>query len=384
MILMKGDLLEVTVDEVQQLWNVLQLDSELLVSFERCGEEKREETEGRRVVRKRKDIPTTSVATFTGSSEGAVSKIPATKRRKRTTRSTTPMSTPSPAPTNPPSTNPPSTNPSSTNPSSTNPSTYSKKLKYSLITECCMPKVSFNSFSFSFFPSFFSRSYYILQFCNFFGVCVFHLCVGISSANDELTTATIILTSHTPRSHLSSCTTSVHSAPSVSGRRPPHHIPPKLRRMSQHNTAVTSGVMPSENTKQVNIQPNQQKHGSSTSSDGLCCNEEMSDKEEEDEEEEEGECSASICHQPVAEQISWVQCDHCQEWFHCVCVGLTKAYAEKIDCYICKRCQGLGFTVGGAPRRPGGVVVRGERTRGTHQLGDGSVPLPVLPSSSQN
>ena len=69
--------------------------------------------------------------------------------------------------------------------------------------------------------------------------------------------------------------------------------------------------------------------------------EEEEDEEEEDdeEEEEEAECSAPQCKKPIADQISWVQCDLCQEWFHCTCVGLTKEYAEKIDKYNCKKCK---------------------------------------------
>ena len=91
--------MEVTIDEVQQLWSILQQDSELLVSFERCGLEKVEEAEeeGRRLVRKRKETSPTTIASMTGLSDGGPSKIPPSKRRKRMTRSTTPKSNPSPA-----------------------------------------------------------------------------------------------------------------------------------------------------------------------------------------------------------------------------------------------------------------------------------------------
>ena len=76
----------------------------------------------------------------------------------------------------------------------------------------------------------------------------------------------------------------------------------------------------------------------------------MDDEEEDEEEEgegegEEGECSATQCLQPVAEQIIWVQCDHCHEWFHCVCVGLTKEYAEQIDTYKCAACKQQATTL---------------------------------------
>lgn len=34
-----------------------------------------------------------------------------------------------------------------------------------------------------------------------------------------------------------------------------------------------------------------------------------------------------------------VGCDHCDDWFHASCVGLTKTQAEKTDRYICIRCS---------------------------------------------
>lgn len=41
----------------------------------------------------------------------------------------------------------------------------------------------------------------------------------------------------------------------------------------------------------------------------------------------------------MVDEISWVQCDKCQEWFHCMCVRLTKEIAEKIDSYVCDSCK---------------------------------------------
>lgn len=142
--------------------------------------------------------------------------------------------------------------------------------------------------------------------------------------------------------------------------------------MSQHSPVATSGGS-SENSS-GNTQSSQHNE-ENTSSDVLGCSEEISDKEEDDEEEE-GKCSARFCRQPVAEQISWVQCDHCQEWFHCVCVDLTKEYAEKIDSYNCKGCRGVSLN-------QRGVVVRCGKTRVTHQLRSKGIPPPV-PSSSNS
>jgi len=108
------------------------------------------------------------------------------------------------------------------------------------------------------------------------------------------------------------------------------------------------------------------------SSDGLGCNEEMTD--DGNDEEEEGECSAPFCRQPVAEQICWVQCDHCQEWFHCLCVGLTKEYAEKIESYNCKSCKAVGVASAGGASQKKGVVVRAERTRVSSQVKESATP----------
>lgn len=50
-------------------------------------------------------------------------------------------------------------------------------------------------------------------------------------------------------------------------------------------------------------------------------------------------CSAPQCIRPMASQISWVQCDLCQLWFHLLCVGLTPESVEKIDIYNCCVCK---------------------------------------------
>lgn len=118
---------------------------------------------------------------------------------------------------------------------------------------------------------------------------------------------------------------SVCEDPSALASRPPfltsrQNVMPKLRKATQ-NVPLANRTIPS---------------------DGLGCNEEIPDEEVEEEEdekdEEEAECSAPRCKRPIADEISWVQCDLCQEWFHCSCVGLTKEYAEKIDRYNCRKC----------------------------------------------
>lgn len=104
---MEGDLLEVTVDEVYQIWTVLHQDMGTLTAFERSGSEdgegeKGKADEGRRR-RKRKGA---SLVSSYSSSEGLSVpagrgvKVIVPKRQKRMARSTTPKSSPSPAPSN--------------------------------------------------------------------------------------------------------------------------------------------------------------------------------------------------------------------------------------------------------------------------------------------
>lgn len=103
---------------------------------------------------------------------------------------------------------------------------------------------------------------------------------------------------------------------------------PKLRRMSQHSPSSSAALASSGSRR--------------SPSAVLGCSEEILDEDgegpEENEKEEEAECSAPRCRRPIADQICWVQCDLCQEWFHCTCVGLTKESAEKIEKFNCRRC----------------------------------------------
>ena len=81
----------------------------------------------------------------------------------------------------------------------------------------------------------------------------------------------------------------------------------------------------------------------SPSNDSLGCNEQIPQEEDEEGTDEgfgdDAVCSATQCIRPVANEISWVQCDQCQQWFHLLCVGLTTESVQKIDSYSCFPCR---------------------------------------------
>lgn len=38
----------------------------------------------------------------------------------------------------------------------------------------------------------------------------------------------------------------------------------------------------------------------------------------------------------------YIGCDRCQDWFHGLCVGVTKAEADHMDSYVCPNCRRAG------------------------------------------
>ncbi|XP_046727107.1 lysine-specific demethylase 5B-B isoform X4 [Silurus meridionalis] len=49
-------------------------------------------------------------------------------------------------------------------------------------------------------------------------------------------------------------------------------------------------------------------------------------------------CPAESCLQPAGEEVFWVQCDCCNQWFHMICVGVSEKIAADED-YMCVTCS---------------------------------------------
>lgn len=60
-----------------------------------------------------------------------------------------------------------------------------------------------------------------------------------------------------------------------------------------------------------------------------------------------GECAKArdkkeiycLCRQPYDDSQFYIGCEGCSEWFHGRCVGILQVEAEKIDEYLCPRCE---------------------------------------------
>ncbi|KAI1727677.1 PHD-finger domain-containing protein [Ditylenchus destructor] len=47
-----------------------------------------------------------------------------------------------------------------------------------------------------------------------------------------------------------------------------------------------------------------------------------------------------VCHQPYDEARFYVGCDSCEDWFHPECIDCTKEEVDKVDHFICPNCRG--------------------------------------------
>lgn len=65
-------------------------------------------------------------------------------------------------------------------------------------------------------------------------------------------------------------------------------------------------------------------------------------EDEDDDENDDENCSAIKCLKPTGEEVNWVQCDRCEEWYHLLCVGLGDDEVTEDEEYECFKCKNNG------------------------------------------
>lgn len=66
---------------------------------------------------------------------------------------------------------------------------------------------------------------------------------------------------------------------------------------------------------------------------------EIVDVEGDDDDDEDEACLARPCKHPSSDEVDWVQCDTCEQWYHNLCVGITAETAAELDSYVCPYCN---------------------------------------------
>ncbi|GFR98729.1 lysine-specific demethylase 5A [Elysia marginata] len=83
-----------------------------------------------------------------------------------------------------------------------------------------------------------------------------------------------------------------------------------------------------------------------------------------DSDDNDDDCSAAKCLKPIGEAVNWVQCDRCELWFHLLCVGMKAEDIRDDEDYVCFSCReggtGTSNAEAGSPARPETKEGRGE------------------------
>ncbi|XP_062579328.1 lysine-specific demethylase 5A-like isoform X2 [Saccostrea cucullata] len=82
--------------------------------------------------------------------------------------------------------------------------------------------------------------------------------------------------------------------------------------------------------------------------------------EDDADDDDDDNCAAIKCLKPTGEEVNWVQCDRCEEWYHLLCVGLGADEVtedEEYECFKCKnRDSALTFVSSNGTPNTEGVV----------------------------
>ncbi|KAA0713965.1 Lysine-specific demethylase 5B-B [Triplophysa tibetana] len=102
------------------------------------------------------------------------------------------------------------------------------------------------------------------------------------------------------------------------------------RRMNRDETEIRDrGMKPKSKKQRIGSEKRRERKAASLSASDV--------SQSEDSEEDMTLCPAENCLQPEGEEVNWVQCDCCNQWFHMICVGVSAKLAAEED-YMCVTC----------------------------------------------
>ena len=76
---------------------------------------------------------------------------------------------------------------------------------------------------------------------------------------------------------------------------------------------------------------------------------EIVDIEGDDDDDDDEACSARPCKHPSSDEVDWVQCDTCEQWYHNLCVGITAETAAELESYVCPYCGTSAMSTAASP-----------------------------------
>ena len=71
--------------------------------------------------------------------------------------------------------------------------------------------------------------------------------------------------------------------------------------------------------------------------------------DDDDDDDDDEACSARPCKHPSSDEVDWVQCDTCEQWYHNLCVGITAETAAELESYICPYCSTTAMSTAASP-----------------------------------
>jgi len=113
----------------------------------------------------------------------------------------------------------------------------------------------------------------------------------------------------------------------------------KMDKEKHTNGIPASSVSATSGKDEAKVMPAQKKpkHSGSLTSDV-----DVDVMETEDYDDSDEDCAAKPCKQPTGDEVGWVQCDPCSNWYHVICIGITAEAADAMETYACPTCVKSG------------------------------------------